>query len=162
MQPIGDSEVLFAYDGDQCGAADKDDSRRRRPPPPRFGEVAIRNIAANCVWDRRLRNLAIGPEQYRLPAKVREVRHLRSAGALGHDCITDIILRMGYYTAMLPTMNFHAVAARHAGAGKGAAKKTAPVAQGRFLLILPQTAAIAAFSVALGRIAADTLAGSGR
>ncbi len=128
MQPIGDSEVPFAYDGDQCGAADKDGSRRRRPPPPRFGEVATRNIAANCVWDRRLRNLAIGPEQYRLPAKVREVRHLRSAGTLGHDCITDIIVLMGYYTAMLPTMNFHAVAPGTLGLGRRR-PKNAPVVE---------------------------------
>jgi len=41
-------------------------------------------------------------------------------------------------------------------------KKTAPAPPGRVHLTSRQTAAIAAFSVALGRIAADAFAGSGR
>jgi hypothetical protein len=45
---------------------------------------------------------------------------------------------------------------------RGGSRKTpAPVPQGG-LLIPPQSAAIAAFSVALGRIAADVLAASGK
>jgi hypothetical protein len=41
-------------------------------------------------------------------------------------------------------------------------KKPAPVSPGRVHITPPQSAASAAFSVALGRIAADVLAGSGR
>jgi hypothetical protein len=54
------------------------------------------------------------------------------------------------------------LSARHAGAGKDAAEKTRPGCPGRVLRTQRQSAASAAFSVALGRIAADALAGSGR
>ena len=67
------------------------------------------NITPDCVWDRRLRNLAVGPDQYRLPAKVDEVRYLHSVGALGHECIAGIVVPTGYCTAVSPMMNFHAV-----------------------------------------------------
>jgi hypothetical protein len=133
--------------------------RRRFPAPCRFGEVVPRNIAPDCVWDRRPRNLAAGPGQYRLPAKIREARHLRSAGALGHECIADIVVPVGYCAAVSLTMNSHAVAP---GTGKGAAGKNPPWCPERLRLTPRQRAAIAAFSVALGRIAADALAGSGR
>ena len=35
----------------------------------------------------------------------------RAVGALGHESITDMIVLMGYYTAVSLTMNFYAVAA---------------------------------------------------
>jgi 4-carboxymuconolactone decarboxylase len=35
----------------------------------------------------------------------------RAVGALGHESVTDMIVLMGYYTAVSLTMNFYAVAA---------------------------------------------------
>jgi Domain of unknown function (DUF1993) len=56
---------------------------------------------------------------------------------------------------------FHVAAPPHR-AGKGAARRTHPGCPGRVHPTSHHSAAIAAFSVALGRIAADVLAGSGR
>lgn len=39
-----------------------------------------------------------------------EALHNRAVAALGHDGVTDIIVLMGYYTAVSLTMNFYAVA----------------------------------------------------
>jgi hypothetical protein len=61
-----------------------------------------------------------------------------------------------------PTMNFHAVAPGTPGLAGVRPEKTRPGCPGRVHQTPRQSAAIAAFSVALGRIAAATLAGSGR
>jgi 4-carboxymuconolactone decarboxylase len=37
--------------------------------------------------------------------------HDRAVGALGHEGVTDMIVLMGYYTAVSLTMNFYAVPA---------------------------------------------------
>jgi hypothetical protein len=104
-----------------------------------------------------------GPDQCRLPAEVREVQHLSSVGALDHDCIADIVVPMGYCTPVSPTMNFHAVTPGTPGLARvRPGKKARPGRPGRVHPTPRHTAAIAAFSVALGRIAADVLAGSGR
>jgi 4-carboxymuconolactone decarboxylase len=39
----------------------------------------------------------------------------RAVKALGHESITDVIVLMGYYTAVSLTMNFYAVAAGSPG-----------------------------------------------
>ena len=41
--------------------------------------------------------------------------HDRAVKALGHESITDMIVLMGYYTAVSLTMNFYAVPAGSSG-----------------------------------------------
>jgi len=46
----------------------------------------------------------------------------RAVKALGHEGVTDMIVLMGYYTAVSLTMNFYAVAAGAPGLARGAAE----------------------------------------
>ncbi len=41
--------------------------------------------------------------------------HDRAVAALGHEGVTDVIVLMGYYTAVSLTMNFYAVPAGSPG-----------------------------------------------
>jgi 4-carboxymuconolactone decarboxylase len=41
--------------------------------------------------------------------------HERAVEALGHEGITDLIVLMGYYTCVSPTMNFYSVSVSGGG-----------------------------------------------
>jgi hypothetical protein len=95
-------------------------------------------------------------------AQVREVQNLRSTCVPGHERITGIIVLMSQ--CMACRSRRISIPWRPACQGwlRCGQEKIRPGCPGRVLLMLRQSAASAAFSVALGRIAADVLAGSGR